>query len=282
MKLISFLFICLAGSSIAAAQPVSDNLAVTDVRYTPNEKTVFYSLGEKTLPLKILQYGPGKGIFCINVHDNEQTSVQAAKTILETHGGTLLKIENNGQRIIRFRLRGIVYSFDPNRMFSKTGIEQTLKENGKISVEAIEEIEKFSQRILQLLPDDITCIIALHNNTEEAYSVKSYLKGGDRQNDAKEVYADSVQDVDDIVFTTSKKIFDKMSAQGYNCILQDNENAKKDGSLSVYFGEQNRWYANIETQHGRISQYQEMLEKLLDILTEINKKSSSLSGEDSR
>ncbi len=256
------LTIAIAGNT----QLLSENLATTEARYIPFEKTVFYNLGDKTIPLKVVQYGPSNDIVCINLHDNEFTSVQAARTVLELKGGTMIKIENNAQRVVRFRLRGVVYGFDPNRIYSRTGIEQTLKENGRTSLQAIEEVEKFAQRLLQLIPETATCVIALHNNTEEAYSVKSYLPGGDRQKDAKEVYAAENQDVDDIAFTTDKTLFEKMSALGYNSILQDNENVKKDGSMSVFYGEQNRRYINIETQHGRTGQYQEMLEKLMDYL----------------
>ncbi|MGQ0740409.1 MAG: hypothetical protein ACT4OJ_15270 [Bacteroidota bacterium] len=250
------------------AQPVSENLAVTGARFVPLEKTIYYTLGDKTIPLKLQQYGPSNDIACINIHDNEFTSVLATRQVLELKGGALIKIENNAQRIIRFRLRGMLYAFDPNRIFSGTGIEQSLKENGRVSPLAVQEVEKFGQRLLQLIPGSVSCVIALHNNTEDAYSVKSYLPGGDREKDAKQVYADSLQYADDIVLTTDQLLFDKMAALGYNCILQDNEKAKKDGSLSVYYGEQNRRYVNIETQHGKMGQYQEMLEKLLDILTQ--------------
>ena len=80
------------------------------------------------------------------------------------------------------------------------------------------------------------------------------------------MYVSDQQDVDDIAFTTDKGLFEKMSALGYNSIWQDNEKVKQDGSLSVYCGEKNRKYINIETQHGRMVQYQEMLAKLIDFL----------------
>ena len=266
MKHIFTTLLTLVITIVGNAQPLSENLATTAARYFPFEKTVFYNLGDKTIPLKVVQYGPANDIVCINLHDNEFTSVQAARSVLELKGGTMIRIENNAQRVVRFRLRGVIYGFDPNRIYSRTGIEQTLKENGRTSPQAIEEVEKFAQRLLQLIPETASCVIALHNNTEEAYSVKSYLPGGDRQKDAKEVYAAENQDVDDIAFTTDRTLFEKMSALGYNSILQDNEKVKKDGSMSVYYGEQNRRYINIETQHGRTGQYQEMLDKLMDYL----------------
>lgn len=266
MKHIFTTILTLAVTLFAATQPITENLASTEARYFPFEKTIFYKLGEKSIPLKVVQYGPSNDILCINLHDNEFTSVEAARSVLELKGGTLVKIENNAQRVIRFRLRGLVYGFDPNRIFSRTGIEQTLRENGRISPQAIDEVERFAQRLLELIPETASCVIALHNNTEEAFSVKSYLPGGDRQSDAVEVHPKEDQDVDDIALTTDRTLFETMSSLGYNSILQDNEKVKRDGSLSVYFGEKNRKYVNIETQHGRMSQYQEMLGKLLDFL----------------
>ena len=74
--------------------------------------------------------------------------------------------------------------------------------------------------------------------------------------------------MDDIVLTTDSVLYKKMADRGYNSIWQDNERAKKDGSLSVFYGENNKRYVNIETQHGRLSQYIEMFSKLLDILND--------------
>ena len=58
-----------------------------------------------------------------------------------------------------------------------------------------------------------------------------------------------------------------MAAQGYNSVWQDNKHARKDGSLSVYFGEKRKRYVNIETEHGKFEKYTEMLSKLLTILS---------------
>lgn len=236
--------------------------------YIPVEKKIFYKLGSDNLPVTVMQYGATKHIIAINLHDNEETSVKATKSLFEEKGGIIIKIENNHQRVIKFRLKGVFYSFDPNRMFSRAGIEQTLRDNKKISKEAIDEVEKFAQQLLLLIPDSVSCIVALHNNTEQAFSVKSYLSGHERQFDAKAVYADSLQDVDDIILTTDSLLYQKMADAHYNSIWQDNINAKKDGSLSIFCGERNRRYINIETQHGKVNQYMEMLEKLLEILAE--------------
>ncbi|MDZ4796104.1 MAG: hypothetical protein SGI83_17630 [Bacteroidota bacterium] len=272
MNLLTTISIIVLVSVNAEAQTSDHNISVSKALFIPTEKTILYKIGDRSIPVKILQYGSvNNNIICLNLHDNETTSVKAARSVLEETGGTLIKLENNNQRVIRFRLKGISYGFDPNRMFSRVGIEQTLRDNRKISRDAMDEVEKFAIRVLQLIPDSISCVIALHNNTEEAYSVRSYLPGGNRDDDAKAVYADSLQDVDDIVFTTDSLLYQRMADSGYNSIWQNNEKAKKDGSLSIYFGERNRPYVNIETQHGRVTQYIEMLQKLLMILAEQSK-----------
>lgn len=260
------------------SQPESKDLNDNLPRYSPTEKTIFYKLGDKNIPIRVLQYGEVRDIVCINLHSNESTSVQAAMSVLSSKGGTLIKIDNGDQRIIRFRFKGIAYGFDPNCIFSRIGIELSLKENGRSGSQPISEIEKFAQRLLMLIPKKLSCIIALHNNTDGDYSVKSYLPKGDRKLDAKAVYADSLQDEDDIAFTTDKVLFQKMADCRYNAIWQDNINARRDGSLSVYCGEKNIRYINIETQHGKTEQYADMLGKLLIILADEN----GTAAEDSR
>ena len=235
--------------------------------FIPVERTIYYKLGDKTIPILIQQYGESTELAFVNLHANETTSVQAARAILETRGGMLIKIENGVQRVIRFRVGYMTFNLDPNRIFSRVGIRNCLQETGRIDERAINEAEKFGDRVLSLV-GNANCIIALHNNTNEYYSVKTYLPGGNRQKDAKAVYANPDQDPDDIAFTTDSLLYQKMAERGYNSIWQDNINVKKDGSLSVWSGENNRRYINIETEHGRLSQYMLMLEDLLTILAE--------------
>lgn len=255
--------------------PENKNYCIKTTTFIPAEKIILHKLGDKTISLKVLQYGQSSNICCINLHDDEITAVQAARSVLEQTGGMLIKIENNAKRIISFSFKGVQYTFDPNRIFSSAGIGVTLQAKGKKHPLAILEVEKFAARLLQLIPDSASCIIALHNNTDGDFSVKSYQPGGKRQRDARQVYADNWQDIDDITLTTDGILFAKMSAFGYNSILQDNIKVDKDGSLSVHYGELNKRYINIETQHGKTTQYKEMLSKLLYFLEEEKKPSFS-------
>lgn len=278
MKKWTTIIITFFCASYLTAHSSATTIPFHEVIFPKGEKIIFYKLGDNIIPIKIIQFGNSTGVVCINLHDNETTSVEAAISVLKETGGTLIKIENNRQRLIRFRLKGINYAFDPNSIFSRTGIEKSLKENSTINREAIIEVEKFAKRIVELFSTNTSCIIALHNNTEGAYSIKTYLPGNEKETDAKAVFCNQLQNIDDLVLTTDSLLYQKMVDNGYNSIWQENTKAAKDGSLSIYCGERNKRYINIETQHGKLVQYQQMLQKLLTILAEENKHIPEKSG----
>ena len=227
--------------------------------FSPKTTTIFHKLGDRSIEVKVSRYGESADLVMINMHDDEFTSVAAAKKFLEQEGGMLITIENSQKRNIRFRLMNRTYTFDPNRMFSREGITQSLKELGPVSPAAIEHVERFASRVLQLLPEDPSCIIALHNNTNGDFSITSYTAGNKRANDAKAVYVNPGEDPDDLFLTTDAVLYNQLAEKKYNVILQDNRSAKKDGSLSVYCGEKGIRYLNCETEHGRTAQYFEMI-----------------------
>ena len=205
----------------------------------------------------------------INLHDDELTSVDAVKRILEADGGMLIEIENNLQRNIRFKLGRQFYKIDPNRIFSKEGIKKSLKQLGATSPKAIDEVEKLGQRIVQLMPADAICIIALHNNTSDQFSALEYAPGNRRALESEKVYINTEQDADDFFLTTDNHLYEKLADLGFNTILQDNKRCTDDGSLSVYCGKKNIRYVNCETEHGKTDQYFEMMKALLAALPNI-------------
>jgi hypothetical protein len=233
-------------------------------------KTIFHSLGRTLIPIKIEQFGTQTGLIFINLHDDEMTAVDAARKLLEKEGGLLIKIENRKKREIRFYVGNRPYRIDPNRIFSREGIEVFLQQTGRYSPQAVKEVEKFGQKILQLIPATTTCVIALHNNTNGFFSVKDYLPGSNRAVDAAEVHFNADEDPDDLFITTDKILFHYLSLKNYNTVLQDNDHCRQDGSLSVYCGKNNIRYVNLETEHGKFHQYIEMLNYLHEVLTTKN------------
>ena len=240
-------------------------------KLTPVINTISHKLGDRNIRIKTFQYGDKKDIVFIALHDNEFTGLETTKLLLEDLGGLLIKIENNYKRNINFRLSQRSYTFDPNRMFSKLGIQKTLKSFGRSDDKATNEVDKFANRILQLFPKDFYCTIALHDNTDGVYSVKYYQPGSQYENDASIVSIDSSQDPDDFFLTTDSLLFHQLSDKKYNTILQHNLRAKQDGSLSVYFGKKNIRYLNCETQHGKTGQFKEMMESAIQCLKEMQR-----------
>ena len=263
-----FFIITLLAIKLQGQSFIDSTAPVVVKKLSPAIQNLQLNVGPKKVPVTIYKYGEVNDVVCFNMHDNEFTSVEAAKQVLSERGGMIIKIENGKQRFINFKLNNKRFTFDANRIFSKEGIEQTLRDRGRYSTAAAAEIEGFANKLLSLIPDTTSCIVALHNNFDADFSIKSYIPGGSLEKNAMAVYEDSLQDADDIALTTDSILFKKMANYGYNSILQDNINVKKDGSLSVYYGERDKRYINIETEHGRVQQYVEMLTKLYDILAE--------------
>jgi hypothetical protein len=249
MKKIIFLFGTLCCALFLMAQK----------KIIPKVTTIVHKLGHDHVRIKIFQYGKKKDIVFINLHSDETTSVTGAEKLLQTRGGLLIKLENDNKRNIMFRLGNSVYTFDPNRIFSQIGIERTLAHFKNINDKAVDEVKKFANCILELLPKESYRVIALHNNTEGDLSVNSFLPGNQFETDAKKVYADENQDPDDFFLTTDSLLFHRLSAEKYNTVLQDNLRVQQDGSLSVYFGEKKICYLNCETEHEKLKQYVEMI-----------------------
>lgn len=268
LKQVTILIIVIFLGSVSPAQDRA--FISSDPGKYYSAKTFYYSIGQTRVPVKAEQFGQSTKFVFINLHDDETTSVAAARKLLEQEGGLLIRIENRMKRNIRFMLKGKKFTIDPNRIFSRQGIEDFMKSAGCYHPAAVDEVENFARRFLQLIPGKPDCIIALHNNTDGFFSVKDYLPGQKRASDAADVFYNPAQDPDDLFITTDVVLYYHLIDKKYNTVLQDNENCRRDGSLSVYAGEQNLRYVNLETQHGKLSQYAEMLNYLYKILTTKN------------
>src|SRR5687768_15411184 len=102
-----------------------------------------HALGETLVPVKFTRFGTGGAAF-IRLHDNEVTAETAVISVLKEKRGILLEIENNRERIIRFRLNGRTYRFDPNRIFTAKGRTATLKAFNNYSDAAAQELSVFA------------------------------------------------------------------------------------------------------------------------------------------
>jgi hypothetical protein len=235
--------------------------------YIPKETKHSFIWGNDTTVIRASQYGKRKDIVMINLHSDETTSVEAAKSILSETGGLLVQIENDTTRLISFEKNGKEFQFDPNRIFTAKGLEQNFEKlNGSLSKPAIHSIESFGKFILKQIPKSTRTLIALHNNNDSGYSIESYKGSGMYANEVLKIHTNADFDPDDFFLVTNQGVFAKLKTAGYNFVLQNNKRAKDDGSLSIYYGWRKKNYINVEAEHGHLNEQAEMLRSLLGFL----------------
>lgn len=184
----------------------------------------------------------------LNLHENENTSVVAARSFLARNGGSLVKFSVGNNRLVSFKIKSSTYSVDPNRIFTPEGIEATLKQYSKYSADAAAETQKLADGVLEIYGfSSQIVVLALHNNGG-SYGANSYLPGGSYENDASKVYIEPGSNPSDFFYVVDEYYYDTLSNQGYNIVLQNNQTVTNDGSLSYYAGLMGKAYVNFESQ----------------------------------
>lgn len=265
-------YLLIVGVILASCKPISKIPTSTDPgnlensdekkdRYSPSLEDYSYGTYEEKVfsvgsrEVTFAKYEKDTGLTFINLHDDENTSVLAAVAVIDSLGGTLLQLKHTGKRNIEFRIEGGAYEFDPNRMFTDLGAENSLRRFRVSSEQAHKEVRAFAELVVAEIKSDI--IFTLHNNSEDRYSARSYLE--EYANDAEDVFIHPNKDPDDFYFVTERLFFDALKVRGYNVVLQNNEAATDDGSLSVLAGKRKIPYINIEAQHGHLAEQIDML-----------------------
>ncbi|HEY5535060.1 MAG TPA: hypothetical protein VIL99_09035 [Ignavibacteria bacterium] len=235
-----------------------------------NKYSIPFKMGETTVIAEVIDKKCEIPIKYFNMHENEVTSVQAGKRLMELYGGRLVKLKTKGNRNIDFKVNGKNYTVDPNRIFTPLGLKITLNNFAGYTPDAVESVTKFVNTLLDsLFKDSSQVIVALHNNTPGAYSVKSYMAGGEAEGDAIAVNGNNEMSIDDFFIVTEKELFDSLKARNYNVVLQNNEDVTDDGSLSVYCGRNKIRYINVEAQTLHLNEQTDMLEILYSVLKNI-------------
>jgi len=236
------------------------------------ESVLYFEVGDQTIKAVIYQKGQYAKELYFNMHDDENTSVQAARRIIDIYGGKLVELKHSGRREVSFNLNGKMYHFDPNRIFTKKGIEASLKKYGSYSHEALEEVWSFSQELVKKVVKDAKIVVALHNNVNTIYfSVASYAQGGNFSREASNVYINPQMGRGDFFYVTTSNFFEHFKKTKFSVVLQNNSNVTDDGSLSVYCGQNKIPYINVEAEHGHLEEQVAMLTELQKLLPSYQK-----------
>ena len=222
-------------------------------------------------PFKFIQhYGKvDDQILFINVHEDEITSIETVEEYAKNQPVHFVRIGHVQTRRLEFELKGKTYNVDPNRIYTRKGRRKTLKDGGKFSFSAAKEVKAFASSLLNYL-ENRSVIIAMHNNTDVNYTIKSYLPGGDEAQNTAQIHINPEMDADDFVYTTDLGFFEKLKARNINVILQDNKKYVNDGSLSVYCGKKGIPYINIEAQKGHFDEQLFLIKEVMAMLQMVN------------
>lgn len=195
----------------------------------------------------------------MQLHHNETTAAEVAQQFSDSLQIAFIQILNAEKRLIDFENSGDTYCFDPNRMFSKEGIEASLRIRSKYSEEALIIVDSFGKLVLNLLNNKT--VVAVHNNTDEAFTLNDYI-----DNETGLVHNNASLDADDFFITTDSTVYERLKEKNFNVVWEWSDKLKDDGSLSIYCSRNNIRYVNVEAEHGHRKEQAAMLQALLEIL----------------
>lgn len=219
-------------------------------------KTV--QLCDTEVVLAVEQFSAGGPVF-VNLHENEQTSVTAARAVLQTSRGRLVCLRAKGRRYVVFWHGLRPHGFDPNRIFTDAGARKTLSRYSSLTAPALDVLRRLRSEVLALLQAPPgQPVVALHNNSGFDYSVLHYQPGGPHAGDAAAVAVPASQRPEDFFIVTDPRWFEHLCSLGFNVVLQSPA-VRDDGSLSVWFQQQGLNYINVEARHGRHAEQEQML-----------------------
>lgn len=243
----------------AAALLLFSTLLLSGCSTPHRTASIPFQIGNTTVHAQVYHQST-TGPTYLNVHDDENTSVIAGKSVIAKTGGRLIELRHSGDRHVVFQLDGQTYRFDPNRIFSSVGVRATLERTKNYSDAAQRTLECFANDfIARFALDREPVIIALHNTGGGGLSINSYLATGDKPTTASAVHFSTNCFAGDFFYVTDRRFFDYLKTHDFNVTLQDDANVPDDGSASVYFARKGIPYINVEADAMHLNEQIEMV-----------------------
>lgn len=248
MKIIILSFILL-NSAVACTQADSTNSEIHLLK-----------AGQSVVQVERLKPVSSPGIQLLHLHSNEVTAYKVAKASALKEGFHFISIINNTDRRVPFYFNDTLYTFDPNRIFSDSGALKTVDPRKSIFSGLHKTVRQFADSLLVLM-DTSSTVVALHNNTNNEFSILTYLK-----DQSGKVYQNPDLDHDDFFITNDEGVFQFLQSRRWNVVLEDVSQLEEDGSFSLMATRKGIRYINIEAEHFHEKEQQEMLNVLLEYL----------------
>jgi len=235
------------------------------------------AVGASTIQVRILG-DLSSPVRYVVIHGDEETAPKAAELHLQRFGGALIQLVNPGKRLVTFRLPNLrsTYDFDPNRIFTRTGLEQTVRvwnrrtRRGRFP-RLFAAVQEFADRFLSLLVEPRVGgqgLIAVHNNgtsPNSDFSFETFVNSRGYFPGVEAMHYRRNHSPYNLFVVTDPADYDALAARGLNVVLENSELASDDGSLSVFCGKQQIRYANVEAHMGEVGKHVEMLDTLREI-----------------
>ena len=200
----------------------------------------------------------------LHLHQDEITSLYVMIDFSNQHQNiqyNYLHQSDPSIRNINLKYNNKIIEVDPNRIYTEIGRQKILDEH---SVAHDAQLAEYINNLANFILDQIShnkIIVSLHNNFNakngHTYNFATYLTDYDKP--APGTLAINVADknnMGDFVLVSRQLLFDELKKYDINLALQDNKSIEDDGSLSVYCGQNDIDYINIETERGH---YEEQL-----------------------
>lgn len=272
----SLAYLWSARGTPPAAMSRADAQEGTSQKLLP-ERFETIPLGASTMQVRILGE-LSSPIRYVVIHGDEETAPQAAEAHLQRYGGALIQLVNPGKRLVTFRLPKLrfTYDFDPNRIFTRTGLEQTVRAWNRRTRRSrfprlFAAVQEFADRFLSLLVEPRVKgqgLIAVHNNGTSPnadFSFETFVNSRGYFPGVEAMQYRRSHSPYNLFVVTDAADYDALAARGLNVVLENSELASDDGSLSVFCGKQRIRYANVEGRMGDVEKQVEMLDTLREI-----------------
>lgn len=236
-------------------------LAVAEKRFIASEKfQTAFKLGSDTLNIAGYRSPTTDSILLVHLHHNEQTALNVAQQfIILSADVNFVFLDNKESREVNFKINKTNVKFDPNRIFSKQGIQKTVVTTPPLTQQANSEVNKLSAFLIDTHFKKAKQIIALHNNTTlGTLTVNDFKADGKYANESINVFINDKNEPDNFIITTELDYFIILKEQNINVVLQ-HPTPFDDGSLSVWAAKNNKPYINIEVEHGNFNRQKELL-----------------------
>lgn len=232
---------------------------------TRSEKTVLVGDTRVRVVIDDVKRKGERGLIYFHPHENEHGSAVVTRHIIEEYGGKLIEIRSEGERLIKFKLKGTAYSFDPNRMFTDIGLAHSLTHFGPTSEPALAAGRKLRSAVLAELGGGKTPIVGVHNNAEDGITALSFRSDGPLSAQASKIALNPKASSHDFFLVLDDKLFDRLHHEGFNTVLQS-QTPPDDGSCSVYCQQHHWQYVNVEAGEHDMTEQERMLTALPSVL----------------